>query len=191
MNLIDQITVEKIFELYAEGYSLRKACLKIEVSYPRFKRLIKNDDELVKKFREDADIHEDAVIDRIGRIADNDQNDYVETKTGGVRIDANNVMRDKLRIDFLWRYLGTINARKFTDRPPAWTKNRILGEQKTTREKYEAVYQEVCKANITLEQAEKLTKIIEAGIKIDDMDKVNEEVAKIKKSLESKGVKVS
>lgn len=109
----------RICELIASGMSLKRICERDDMPHrSNVHRWLIDDTkkEFRDKYEESVNTRTENMFDELNEIADEQSNDWIEKKDGGVILNKEAVMRSRLRVDTRKWYLSKIMPKKYGDK---------------------------------------------------------------------------
>ena len=103
-----------IIEIIESGISLVKACKGV-MSRSRFYEIIEEDKEKADRYARACETRQEVLFEQILQIADTSDKDVYEVN-GVVKIDHENIQRDRLRVDARKWALAKMNPKKYGDK---------------------------------------------------------------------------
>jgi hypothetical protein len=116
-SLYSETLTTEICRRLAGGESLRSVCRSDEMpDITTIYDWLRKYETFAKQYARATEDRADAVFEEMFEIADDGQNDYMERETGMPALNAEHVMRSRLRIDTRKWALARMNPRKYGDK---------------------------------------------------------------------------
>jgi hypothetical protein len=101
-----------VIDLIESGVSLIDACKGV-MSRTRFYEIIDSDKEKENRYARACEVRHELLFEEILQIADSSGNDMIEDEEGRLKVNHENIQRDRLRVDARKWALSKMNPKKY------------------------------------------------------------------------------
>lgn len=122
--------LNEVFNFIEDGFSLRKALSKVNISSKTFYEWIDGDDEKVKQYARACEERAEAILDEMIDIVDDSNNDITEYDLGdgvvSTKVNSEHIQRSRLRYDARKWLVSKLNPKKYGDKIDVTTNGKEI-----------------------------------------------------------------